>query len=154
MKITLHTYTTSKNTKKMIYNLFLIEIRRILGTRSSTRTGATLVSKFIEFMERKFSGRKDSRRETHTFIDVKRWICCPKLSPRSFQVTSTSTPLNEQILFALAFLVALLFLKFHVSPSSVKNSWYYYSLLFFGRTNAREKMMNVRERPWERVERE
>ena len=61
----------------------------------------------------------------------KRWICCWKLSPKSVQVTSTSTPLNEQLLFASTFLVALFFLKFHVSSSSVKNSWYYCCCLLF-----------------------
>ena len=61
-------------------------------------------------------------RETHTFIDAQPKNSLPKTLQKSVQVTSTSTPLNEQLLFALMFLVALFFLKFHVSSSSLKNS--------------------------------
>ena len=42
----------------MISNLFDIEIKGILGTRSSTRTGTTLVSRFVEFMGKKSLGER------------------------------------------------------------------------------------------------
>ena len=60
-------------------------------------------------------------RETHTFIDAQTKNSLPKTLQKSVQVTSMSTPLNEKLLFAIMFLVALFFLKFHVSSSSVKN---------------------------------
>ena len=66
-------------------------------------------------------GKGAKGKEPHTLINVQTMNLCPKPSPKLVQATSTSTPLNEHLLFTLTFFVTLFFLKFYVSSSSVKN---------------------------------